>query len=720
MSQVSYPGVYIQEIPSGNRTITGVSTSITAFIGRALKGPTDRATRITNYGTFEKEFGGLWQHSTLSYAVRQFYQNGGSDAVIVRIANTRGEPAELTMDDGAAGLTVTEGHPGTGGNHLRLEVTDDGDRHLIVTEFTRSASGAEVVLRTEDYTGGDLAAFDAALRADRSMVAIPDDPDPIAALPVVAGPFELDGSVRPAAPSAALVPVATDQIALQADATGEAGNDIAVSVYHSVTAPDRFSLYFEEEQADGSYHLLVAVESTTLADMAADVAAAAVGVSVTSDPSLLVNRPARADRLHLSGGDGATEATLDLPTEGLLVEAANEGEWGDGLRISVDQKTSDPTDTTLFNLTAELIDASGRTVANETHRNVSTDPDAARYVATVLAQTSLLIHTADPVPAVAPATTTEAIALADGQDGGPIETGDITGAGMQGDKEGLFLLEDTDLFNLMVIPPLAPLIDVPEPLWTDALAYCRERRAMLIIDPPRSWTRPDQAITGMAGMAGLRDPNSVIYYPRVRAADPLRDNMLGTFVPSGIMAGLMSRTDAERGVWKAPAGLEAGLVGVRSFDYALIDEEVGQLNPIGVNCLQTKPAAGPVAWGARTLFGDDRLASEWKYLPVRRLALVIEESLFRGTQWAVFEPNDAPLWQQLRLAADNYMNTLFRRGAFQGTTPDEAYFVKCDEETTTQADIDAGIVNLDIGFRALKPAEFIVIRIRQIVGQADS
>ena len=185
------------------------------------------------------------------------------------------------------------------------------------------------------------------------------------------------------------------------------------------------------------------------------------------------------------------------------------------------------------------------------------------------------------------------------------------------------------------------------------------------------------------------------------------------------MAGLMARIDSERGVWKAPAGLEATLRGVRALAYSLIDGEVGQLNPLGINCLQARPAAGPVAWGARTLLGDDRLASEWKYLPVRRLALMIEESLYRGTQFSVFEPNDRPLWQTLRLAVDTFMSNLFRRGAFQGATPDEAYLVKCDEETTTQADIDLGIVNIDVGFAPLKPAEFIFIRIRQLAGETE-
>jgi uncharacterized protein len=119
------------------------------------------------------------------------------------------------------------------------------------------------------------------------------------------------------------------------------------------------------------------------------------------------------------------------------------------------------------------------------------------------------------------------------------------------------------------------------------------------------------------------------------------------------------------------------------------------------------------------LRGADALADQWKYIAVRRLALYIQESLYRGTQWVVFEPNDAPLWSQIRLSLGTFMHDLFRQGAFQGSTPTDAYFVKCDGETTTQSDIDRGIVNIIVGFAPLKPAEFVVIRIQQIAQQSE-
>jgi phage tail sheath protein FI len=203
-----------------------------------------------------------------------------------------------------------------------------------------------------------------------------------------------------------------------------------------------------------------------------------------------------------------------------------------------------------------------------------------------------------------------------------------------------------------------------------------------------------------------------VYYPNVRVNDR---GIIRTIGPAGTIAGLMARIDAGRGVWKAPAGTEADLRNIAGLEVKLTDRENGVLNKLAANCLRTFPA-GHVSWGARTLDGSDDLASEWKYVPIRRLALFIEESLYRGTQWVVFEPNDEPLWGKIRLNVGVFMNGLFRQGAFQGSTPNDAFFVKCDKDTTTQADRNLGIVNIVVGFAPLKPAEFVVITIQQIAG----
>jgi phage tail sheath protein FI len=256
-------------------------------------------------------------------------------------------------------------------------------------------------------------------------------------------------------------------------------------------------------------------------------------------------------------------------------------------------------------------------------------------------------------------------------------------------------------------------------IWGPASVYAASRRALLLIDPPLGWTAAGlpAVVQNTAQVNDLRNsgvvkPNSAVFYPRLRyaAGGPVR-----TVGPAGAVAGVMARTDTTRGVWKAPAGQDADLRGIVGLEVKLTDLENGVLNKLGANVLRIFPT-GTVVWGARTLAGSDDEGSEWKYIPIRRLALFLEESLFRGTKWVVFEPNDEPLWARVRLNLNAFMMGLFRQGAFQGSTPKDAYYVKCDAETTTQADRNLGIVNIEVGFAPLKPAEFVILKIQQIAG----
>jgi hypothetical protein len=307
-------------------------------------------------------------------------------------------------------------------------------------------------------------------------------------------------------------------------------------------------------------------------------------------------------------------------------------------------------------------------------------------------------------------------ALAGGADSGALTDAELRGTRLA--KTGLFALEDVSLFNILCLPAAADLgAAAMRATYAEAETYCEERRAFLIVDIPENTDTLDDMQTWLAQNETLRHKNAAVYFPRVRIADPLNQNRLRDVAASGTMAGVYAQTDATRGVWKAPAGTDARLRGVQELAYILTDRENGALNPLGVNCLRNFPVFGNISWGARTLDGADQQASEWKYLPVRRLALFLEESLFRGTKWAVFEPNDEPLWAQIRLNIGAFMQDLFRKGAFQGQTPKEAYLVKCDKETTTQTDINLGIVNVVVGFAPLKPAEFVILKIQQLAGQ---
>jgi phage tail sheath protein FI len=213
--------------------------------------------------------------------------------------------------------------------------------------------------------------------------------------------------------------------------------------------------------------------------------------------------------------------------------------------------------------------------------------------------------------------------------------------------------------------------------------------------------------------------NAAIYFPRILVSDPLTQ-MLDSFAPSGAIAGIFAKTDLNHGVWTAPAGIEAAMQGISGLSLGgsaspgtLADVDSEKLNPAGINSLRNFPTTGTVVWGARTLKGADVLVSDWKYIPIRRLAYYIEESVVRGIKWTAFEPNDQALWAQIGLSVNAFMQTLFTHGAFQGTTPQQAYFVKCDNDTTTPADMENGIVNIVIGFAPMNPAEFVMLYIQQ-------
>jgi uncharacterized protein len=286
-------------------------------------------------------------------------------------------------------------------------------------------------------------------------------------------------------------------------------------------------------------------------------------------------------------------------------------------------------------------------------------------------------------------------------------------------------LEQADLFNLLCIPPLKRHGgDVGKPTWDAAIAYAKSRRAFVIVDPSERWASTDDVLNAATGLTSVVTPedNAAIYFPRILLGDPLNNGQLDSFAPGGTIAGVFAETDMTASVWKAPSGINAVMQGVQGFSLGgsgvLTDADSEKLNLAGINSLRNFPTYGTVVWGTRTLEGTDALASDWKYIPVRRLAYYIEESVVRGIKWARFESNDEALWAQIQLSVNVFMHTLFTQGAFQGTTPAQAYFVKCDSTTTTPADMENGIVNVLIGFAPVKPAEFVIVRIQQMLNHA--
>jgi uncharacterized protein len=278
---------------------------------------------------------------------------------------------------------------------------------------------------------------------------------------------------------------------------------------------------------------------------------------------------------------------------------------------------------------------------------------------------------------------------------------------------GLYHLDRVKLFNLLCVPG-----ETNAATLTALQKFCFDRRAFLIADCPQEAT-VQTVMNGLTETTGPESINSAIYFPWTLAPDALDNNSPRELPPAGVIAGIYARTDSSRGVWRAPAGIQAEMKGIITLAPGRnpTNADNDTLNKNGINCLRTFPTEGTVVWGSRTMRGGNQHASEWKYVPVRRTALFIEESLYRGLKWVVFEPNDEPLWTKIRLNVETFLFGLFRQGAFQGSTPKDAYFVKCDRSTTTQNDIDLGIVNILVGFAQLKPAEFVIIKLRQIAGQ---
>ena len=454
------------------------------------------------------------------------------------------------------------------------------------------------------------------------------------------------------------------------------------------------------------------------------------------------NGGSEAEIVRLSGSGAAATIELAPGTAGdppVKLAAATSGTWGNNLRVRVDYATKDSTDAKLYNLT--IRDAA--TGAQENYLNVSTDANDARSLVNVLKSSDLVTpkENADKRPkddAVVPvgedpfadkhSQVEEAAAGGtprwytqatkdSGTDTPGVGPDDYVGGAADPtfslQKKGLYALRTTDIFNMLCLPGQADTNGVLDA----ALQLCAERRAMLLVDPPTTWTSVETAQATEHHLKGDPAKNAAIYFPNVNFPNALKEGAVEEFPPCGVIAGVWARTDVQRGVWKAPAGTDASLNGADSLKVKMTDGDNGRLNPLGINCLRTFPVIGHVSWGARTMRGADRLTDQWKYVPVRRLALFIEESLYRGTQWVVFEPNDEPLWSSIRLNIGAFMNTLFRQGAFQGATPQQAYLVKCDASNNPQNSIDRGVVNILVGFAPLKPAEFVIIQIQQLAGQ---
>ncbi len=623
MLAMTYPGVYIEELSSGVHTITGVATSIAAFIGWAPQGPINEAVLVQSWPDFQSQFGGLVANNYLGYAVNQFFGNGGQQAYIIRLVASGTAASGTTAPSTSANtigraLALYAASPGAWGNNLQIAVSPI------------AGSSGRFSLQVIDGSSGKV------LENFANLSIAPTDPQYVVTVInndsqylTFANPTNQTSAAPTAAPSNTTIP-APQQNAATTHATG--GSLATGQYFYQVSA-----IYGTLESLPSNEQSITTTSNTSTNT-----------ISWTAAAPNYQNQALTGYQIYRSTTSSGKES----------------GYYSVGNAVTF-ADTGAATPTAGVPIAAQLIGGIDGTVLSPNDGNFE----------------NALLNTSG---------------------------------------QGLSLLERVPIFNLLCVPG-----ETDAPTIQKLQTYCAGKRAFYIVDSPQNISTSTLIANGPSGstqgsLTGLYSSNSAYYFPWVSAPDPLFGNRPTLFPPCGFIAGIYAATDAGFGVWKAPAGIDASLSGISGLQYVLTDIENGSLNTQAINCLRQFRVAGDVVWGARTLQGNDQAGSQWKYVPIRRLALFVESSLYDGTQWVVFEPNDERLWGQIRLNIGAFMQGLFLQGAFQGTTPTQAYFVKCDAENNPQSSIDQGIVNVLVGFAPLYPAEFVVIQIQQMAGQLQS
>ena len=776
--RVTYPGVYIEEIPSGQHVITGVATSITAFVGRAVYGPTDEPITIFSYGDYERMFGGLSYNYPMSYAVRDFFLNGGTQAVIARLFQPDTEISEDQWNNkaNAASKAVV-----TAVNQVKVtadtkpqDLAKAADDAAAAYTTDPEKSAAQAVANVADTAAKDAGAkpqdVKTAVNKLDLTTTIPPYPSPQASLALSTFTWAniLDGAhgiikamvdslydgsgtkINPTTPTPNSIYKSTKQntqrlagvqdanvskfartlnLSLKAPDSNDTIEKVIGDIISEVTGGEKTFIPQSAATAVGTYsdNLVKAVDA--LFDPKGNLKTDANGNLTKSKQDIDTGMDAALQTL---------KSAVAIPASVLNLIAADPGSWGNNLTASVDyQGISDEVaqnyqkynlgKNDLFNLNVEYTKSNGQKMIERFPTvTVVKDTKAPNRLDRVLLHQSQLVRVpvidedgqeSPDLPDSRPPENSAGQGTG-GSDGALLDP--LTYIGDEDQKTGIYMLKKVDLFNLLCIPPdVRKTGDIDPAVYTEALKFCVDRRAMLIVDPPSEWA--DLAKTGRLsdiqptdpelGINGTDARNAAVYFPRVIEEDLEMNGQPDIFPACGIIAGVMATTDLNRGVWKAPAGQDAAVMGIQALEVKLTDDENGILNPLGINCLRNFPIIGPVVWGARTMRGADQLADDYKYVPVRRLTLYIEESLYRGTKWAVFEPNDENLWSSLRLSVGSFLADLARQGAFYN------YTVTCDSSTTTPDDIENGIVNILVQIAPVKPAEFVVIQIQQVAAK---
>ena len=644
MAQVTYPGVYVEEVPSGVRPIAAASTSIAAFIGVAERGPVGEAVKMFNFTEYQSRYGGFIPNSFLSHAVYQFFNNGGTQCYVVRVASANAVAANIVLRDRAAtnqqaSLTIAASSPGVWGNQLAVVITNGTNDPL--NEFNLSVFQQDELVPLERF-------------------------DNLSMVP------SASNFVSTATVSSRYIRVTTNTANTNAQAGTSRGGAVP-----SALAGTRTRLRININ-GDGFQEV----------DLSAAVPTPAPDLNSAANIAAAIQARVRAlTKLRTSTDQNAFTNFLCEVNNGVLLLTSGVANAAASVKVASAANSSQDAAVLLrLGLLNGGVETIGAAVLRPQTNPPRTPPDNYYFVGDNSAPSA------------------EVASVVAGSEGSTIATD-------QPYIDAFARLDDKDDVSLIAVPGIGSAALVGA-----GMNYCANRSlsdCFFIGDMSQTDDTVDEA-KNFRNAIPLKNSYGAIYTPWVRMLDPTGRAATPILAPpSGFVAGLYAKTDGQRGVWKAPAGTSVALGGSVGLAVNLTDAQQGNLNPLNINVIRQFAGAGIVLWGARTVTSDPA----WNYIPVRRMAIFLRVSIYRGIQWAVFEPNDEDLWSSLRLSIGSFMMNLFRQDAFQGATPAQAFFVKCDNETTTQGDIDAGIVNVLVGFAPLKPAEFVIVKISQKVGQ---
>jgi Bacteriophage tail sheath protein len=734
MPEYLSPGVYVEEIDAGPKPITPVATSTAGFVGVTIRGP-NTPKLITSYGDFLRQYGGplpspeeatqsVWddrgQYWRAAESVKAFFDEGGARMYFQRVqpgdavASTRqfhgglfalldgdvtvdsdkmrlshvvgiaqGDNLEVISEDGTSIGTVTVGSVDYGARTLTLSAR---------AGFAARRGEALVAVLAVDTTL-DVLTIEAASKGEWG------DDIAVRLLPVVTARLDLTSPLGGA-------PASTSTTAdAAAGATSLTVNQVpgildpATATPFSIRTRNRIMTVSAVAAAGAALNLTVPVLSdavparSTVQKLRTAVNGTVVAVSGASRlyPKAVVqleNAQGKAEVLRVTAvGDGSVTLSA-APTESYVE--------GDALSLLEGELTARyrPKDGG-----EELERISGLRLIKDANPN-SIEPRI--NAGSKLVRVTLGGGFDEADLQAFPAVDTGVWTPLQGGDNkiASLDVGDFVGEnGGPGKRSGIQALEDIDEVAICVVPGMWS-IDVRAAL----IVHCETLadRFAILDSPPK---------LDVQGVAAFRSPidtkYAALYYPWVKIRDPRPGGEEIIAPPSGFIAGVYARTDIARGVHKAPAN--ETLRSIRGLEQAITKREQDILNPQNINVLREFRGRGYRVWGARVLTSD----SAWRYVPVRRLFIMIEESIDENTQWVVFEPNDVPLWARVRQSVTNFLLTQWRIGALQGATADEAFFVACDRTTMTQDDIDNGRLICLIGIAPVKPAEFVIFRIQQ-------